>query len=112
MTIGAYRHVVTLAGLGAPVPDGDGGYTIGPAPLDPPTWHCSIDPATQRELEQVSAGTVITTASHIVRGRWRPDITTETQLTFRGRTLHVTSVRNLEERNITLELVCEEQTAP
>jgi head-tail adaptor len=45
-----------------------------------------------------------------VRGRWRPDITTDTQVFFRGRTLHVTSVRNLEERNITLELICEEQT--
>lgn len=103
-----YRHLVTLQGPTTTVPDGQGGYVQTPAAFTPPTWYCSIRPASQRELERVTSGTTLTTATHIVEGDYRPDITTSTQILFNSRTLFVNSVTNPEERNITLVLLCNE----
>jgi SPP1 family predicted phage head-tail adaptor len=106
--IGAYRHRVTLEQPGDPVPDGEGGYTETFAPLDPPAWDCSIQAATVRDLERQIAGTIQATATHLVRGRYHPGITTETRLLFEGRQLAVQSVQNVEERDIETVLVCGE----
>lgn len=112
MAIGDYRHRVTVQGpLGAAVADAEGGYLQVYASLTPADWYCSIVPATQRDLERVTAGTVMASASHVVTGRYRADITTQTRLIFQNRTLHVSSVANLEERNVTLQLVCQEIVA-
>ena len=107
--IGTYRHLVTLENPGTAVPDGDGGYTQQWTPLDPPTWHVSITPATVRDLERVQAGTVASTATHLVRGRHHPQITTETRLLFNGRRLNVIFVGNPEERDLFTDCVCVEQ---
>ena len=108
MPRGAYRHIVTFEAPGVLVPDGDGGYTQGWGPLDPPTWYVAIRPATARDLENSTAGTVTTTASHIVIGDYRPDVTTTTRLIHEGRQFEITGIANLEERDRTMHLFCEE----
>lgn len=108
MPIGSYRHRVTVEGPGDPVPDGDGGYTEGYGPLDPGTWDCSIAPATTKDLEQVAGGTVISQATHIVKGRYHRGLTTRARLVFKGRVLNVVHVANREERDIESILICAE----
>lgn len=111
MTIGEYRHSVLFQNPGAAVPDGDGGYTQTWTDLSPAMWHVSIEPATARDLERVAAGTVISTASHIVKGRYHPGVTTATRMIFGGRTFSITGKANLEERSILMELIAVEVVA-
>jgi head-tail adaptor len=99
-SVGSHRHVVSLANPGTAVPDGDGGYTQTPVPLDPAEWHCSVMPATARDLERQAASTVAATATHILTGRYHSGITTQTVVTFKSRRFAVTGVSNPEERNI------------
>src|SRR5262245_15442738 len=87
------RHLVQLMTQGY-APDGEGGYVPSPVPLDPPSWRCSIEPASVRELERLTAGTAVTTASYICEGDYHAGITTETQIVFEGRTLYVNGVIN------------------
>jgi head-tail adaptor len=102
--VGTHRHVVTVQGPGAPVPDGDGAFTTSWTNLVPSTWRCSIEPATARDLERVAGGTVISTASHIVRGNYHPQITVATRLMFGTRAFSVVGVADPEERHI--ETIC------
>lgn len=111
MDVGSIRHRVTLQNPGVDVPDGDGGYTQVPAPLVPPQVWASIVPATAREMERVVANTVETSATHLVRVRYHPGITTETQVLFGSRVFYVTGIQNIEERNVELVLVCTERVA-
>jgi hypothetical protein len=105
------RHLVTLAGPGTPVPDGEGGYVLTPTPLDPSTWWCASLPATQRNLERLTAGTTLTAADHVLEGDFHPGITTQTQIGFEGRTLYVREVRDPEDRHITTIAFCSEVAA-
>lgn len=109
MARGDYRHTVLFQNPGPAVPDGDGGYTQSWVDLVPPTWRVSIEPATARDLERVTVGTVTSAASHIVRGDFHPGVTTATRLVFNGRQLSITGVQNIEERGVTMELVAVEQ---
>jgi len=109
-SIGAARHLVTFEDPGDPVPDGEGGYTATPVPLDPPTWKVRIRPATARDAEKVTAGTVITHVSHIVHGRFHPGVSTRSRMLFKGHTYQVTSVINLDERDREMELVADLQS--
>jgi SPP1 family predicted phage head-tail adaptor len=103
------RHLVTLQGpTGTAVPDNEGGYAQLYADLSPATAWAAIRPATARDLERVSSGTTIATASHIVEIDYHPQVTTQTRVIFGSRTLNVTGVSNPEERNIELILVCVE----
>jgi SPP1 family predicted phage head-tail adaptor len=108
---GRKRHYVTLDKPGTPVPDGEGGFTQAREPLSPPDWYVEIKPATARDLERVVANTVQSTASHLVTGDYRPDVNTQTRVTFGARIFEVTGVQNPEERNRDLVLVCEEVVA-
>jgi SPP1 family predicted phage head-tail adaptor len=108
MDIGALRHRVTLENPGTPVPDGDGGYTEAWTALSPASVSASIVPATARDLERVVAGTVMATATHVVTIRYHSGVTTKTRVTFGTRVFSVTGVQNADERNIQLQLVCEE----
>ena len=110
--IGAYRHTVHLSEPGPTVPDGDGGFTQGWADVQPPLWYVSIQPASAHDLERVAAGTVLTTASHIVRGRYLAGVTTSSRMLFKGRTFAVTGIRNIDERSIDMELVAVEMLGP
>lgn len=105
---GERRHRVTLDNPGASVPDGDGGYTTGWAPLTPPTMYASIAPATAASLERTAASTVIATATHVIRMPYHAGVTTQTRLTVKGRTFNVIGRVNLDERDIELVLVCAE----
>jgi head-tail adaptor len=109
-SIGQMQQLVTFEAPGAPVPDGEGGYTETWAPLDPPTWYVRVRPATARDAERVTAGTVITHVSHIVHGRWHPGVTTRTRMRCKGHVYQVTSVVNLEERDREMELVADLQS--
>lgn len=110
MTIprGRKRHLVTLANPGVAVPDGEGGYTQVPAALAPAAMYAEIRPATARDLERVTAGTSMATASHIITMDFHPQVNTSTRINFNGRTLLVTGVANPEERNVELILTAEE----
>lgn len=111
MSVGQYRHLVTLTGpSGAPVFNGESWvYPYGP--LDPPTWYCAIDPATARDLEFITAGTTQTATSHILEGHYHAGINTQTQIGFQGRTFYVAGVVNPEERNLTTIALCHETGA-
>ena len=107
---GAKRHLVTLSTLGAPVPDGDGGYTEAVVLLTPPTRYAEIQPATTRDLERLAAGTVLATESLLVTMDFHPSVTTKTRLTWtdpagRSHAANVTGINNPEGRCVELILV-------
>lgn len=104
-------HRITLqnpSGEPEPDPDGEGGYTQPYAALNPPAVNARIAPATAADLERVAAGTVVATASHIVTMPYHPQVTTETRITFNGRTFYVQGVTNPEERNVETIALCQE----
>lgn len=107
-TRGQKRHLVQLENPGVPVHDGDGGYTNVATALEPPEMYAEIKPATVRDMERVFAGTVQSTASHMVTMDYHPQVTTKTRLLFGTRTFAITSVQNPEEKNEDLVLACEE----
>ena len=109
-SIGTDRHLVTFDEPSDPVPDGEGGYTQTPVPLDPPTWYVRVRPATARDAEKVTAGTVITHVSHIVHGRWHPGVTTRARMYHKGHTYQITSVVNVDDRDREMELVADLQS--
>jgi head-tail adaptor len=111
-SIGDRSHRVTLSGPSAPVSDGEGGWTIAPVVLTPPTWTCRIQPATVSDLERMTAGTALTRASFVISGPYRADITTETRIRFNSRTFYVNGVINVDERNVETVAFCEEQVSP
>jgi hypothetical protein len=94
--IGSLRQVVTLSGPGAPVADGDGGYTQTFAPLDPPTWRAAIEAASVRASEAHFAATITAHASYILTGRYHPGITTQTRLVWTDRSGEVHTANALD----------------
>ena len=108
MRAGTLRHVVTFQNPGAAVPDGDGGWTQAWTDLTPAEWRVSIAPATARDLERVAAGTVLSTASHLIRGRYHSGITTQTRMIFDGRTFSITGVQNIDELGVEMALTAVE----
>lgn len=111
VSISRRPHRVSLQNPGDPVPDGDGGYTEGMTPLNPPQMFASIEPATAQNLERDFAGTVVATATHVVTMPYHPGVTLETELVFKGRTFSVIGKANREERDRELVLLCAEQVA-
>ena len=105
MARGDNRHAVWFQSPGPAVPDGDGGYTQTWIDLVPATWRVRITPATTRDLERTGAGTVTSSASHIVRGDFHPGVTTKSRMVFDGRQLSVTGVQNVEEQSVYMELI-------
>ena len=83
MARGDLRHALALENPGLPVPDGEGGFTEGWTPLDPPTMWASIEPAAATDLQRVVGDAqVIATASHLIELDYHPDITIKTRLTW------------------------------
>lgn len=105
---GRRRHLVSLANPGTPESDGDGGFTDNPDPLNPPVVYAEIKPASARDLERVMAGTVVSTATHLVTMAYHPGVTTKTVITFNGRTFSVVGVVNPDELDIETIAVCVE----
>lgn len=109
MRAGSRRHLVVLQNPDALVPDGDGGFNAPTwSDLSPRSMWASIAPATVRDLERVAAGTVVSSATHLVTMLYHAQVTTQTRITFNGRTLNVTGVANPDERNKELILACTE----
>jgi SPP1 family predicted phage head-tail adaptor len=110
-SVGARPHRISLQNPGPAVPDGDGGYTQSWIDLVPPAASAEIKPATARDLERVAAGTVLSTATHMVTIPYRAGVTTQTRVLYNGRSFSVTGVSNPEEKNVELILVCVEVVA-
>jgi len=89
-------------------PDGDGGFLSVYTPANPPEVDASIQAATVRDLERVTGGTVLGTATHLVRCRYRPDIDINSRLEFEDRLFAVQSAQNVDERDVALVLICAE----
>lgn len=108
-SIGRDRELVTFEVPGAPVPDGEGGYTETWAPLAPATWYVRIAPARQADIERVVAGTVVTHRTHMVHGRWHPQISTKARMVHKGQVFLITSVENIDARDQEMELTADLQ---
>lgn len=111
--IGALRQLGTLSTPGTPVPDGEGGSTQTPVPLDPAQWRFAIEKATIRSSERSFAGTAISEASYILTGRFHAGITTKTQISWVDRagvthTANVLAVDDIEGAGVqTVALISE-----
>lgn len=92
---------------GNPIPDGEGGFTQAYVDV-PPAAYAHVEPASARSLERIAAGTVITTATHVVTVPYRAGISTQTQVLVDGRVLNITSIQDPDERHVDLKLICEE----
>lgn len=108
---GVRRQRVTVQQPGTPVPDGGGSFTVTWVDAVPPTWQVAITAAAGASLERAAHGTTITTATHVIRGPYRPDITTATQLLLGSRTFQIDGVRDVDERHRELELIGREVPA-
>jgi head-tail adaptor len=108
-SIGRDQHLVTFEEPGAPVPDGEGGYTESWVPLSPATWYVRVSPMSGRDAEQVLAGTVVTHLTHRVHGRWHPGISTKARMLFAGATYLITSVANIDGRSLEMDLTADLQ---
>ncbi len=102
------RHLVRWQGPGPAVPDGDGGFTTTWADLQPASSYVQIAAATAKDLERVAAGTVLSTATHIVTGAFHPGVTTQTRMLFGERVFNVVGVSDLDERHIEMVVTCVE----
>lgn len=94
----------------ASVSDGEGGFIDTYAPLNPADWELTINAASLQDLERTTAGTVVTTATHIARGWFHPGVTTETRVTGVGKVFQVAGVKNLGEHGERMELYLEART--
>lgn len=94
MNLGAMRNLITVENPSDPVPDGLGGFTLNYVPADYPDWWAAIDRASVRASERLFAGTVISHASYILRGRFHAEIGMQTRLSWTDRAgaVHVTNV--------------------
>lgn len=111
-SIAARPHLVALSTPGELVPDGAGGWIQEDAPMVPPTWNCRIQPATVRDLEQLTNSAIVSQATVVITGPWRPDITTETIIKYRGQTYRVNGVQSPDELRVETVVFCTQQSAP
>jgi hypothetical protein len=106
--IGDFVHLVSLAKAGPTPDDPEGGYDRTWIALDPPTWYCSISAASARDLEQISGGLYAATATHLIRGRYHPQLAPDCRITFRDRVFEVASVQNQDQQQDLLLVVATE----
>lgn len=71
-----------------------------------------MQPATVRDLEQLTSNAIASQATVVMTGPWRPDITTETIITYRGKTYRVNGIQSPDELLVETVLFCTEQSAP
>jgi head-tail adaptor len=103
-------HLLTLENPGGAVQDSDGAYSETWTALEPPALWAEIRAANARDLERLVAGTVQSTASHLLIGDFHAQVTTKTRITkgardsagaleAGAREFQVTGVHNVEERD-------------
>lgn len=107
--IGDYRHLVAVEDPSAPIPDGDGGYTLAWTPLDPAYWWIAIAPATVQDQERIGGGTstIVDKSSAIVTGRYHAGVSTSTRLRHDGITFAIAGVRHVPHRDLTEAIAVE-----
>ncbi len=96
---GQYNKAVTLSRAPQTTPDTDG-YDEA---LSPENWWVSIEPVAPATMGD---GSRIQGA--IVRGRYHPQVTVDTCITYGTRKLFVKGVQNVNEANVELVCYCEE----
>jgi head-tail adaptor len=80
-----HKVVVQVPNLGSPPSQADGDFVEDWQDEGrEPVWHVAIEPATTQAIERLSAGTSVSTASHIVTGPYRADVTTKARLLVDG----------------------------
>jgi len=67
-------------------------------------WNVSIAPANVRDLERLTGATIVATATHVIRGRYRSDVTVKDRMLFDGRTFEIMGVATPLERKVELVL--------
>jgi head-tail adaptor len=107
MARGTYIHRVRFDNPGQPIPDGDGGYTIGYAPIAP-LWYAAIRPATVRDFEFAAAGTISGNATHIIEADFHPGVSIKSRVVKLddGQIFEVAGVANYDERDVSMSLYC------
>ena len=109
MSVGERGHKVLLENQGGSVPDGDGGFVEGW--VEVATVWGRVSPASAADLRRVVAGTVTALLPYLVVVPYVPGVTTQTRITYHGRFFALQAVRNVDERNIRLEIICEERVS-
>jgi SPP1 family predicted phage head-tail adaptor len=109
MSVGERGHKVLLENPGGSVPDGDGGFVEGW--VEVATLWGRVSPASATDLRRVVAGTVTALLPYLVVVPFVAGVTTQTRVTYHGRTFAIQAVRNVDERNIRLEIICEERVS-
>jgi SPP1 family predicted phage head-tail adaptor len=108
VSIAERAHRVTLENPGEAVPDGDGGFTQGWEQLA--TVFATVSPASAQDLERVIAGTVTAMmAPVLVVLPWIAGVTTKTRIQYHGATLAVIGFRDVDARQIRMEIVAEQR---
>lgn len=89
-----YRQTATLSEASTPVANADGDYSQSYVALDPAQWRCAIERASVANSESHFASTVIAQATHVIRGRYHPGITTGTRIQWSDRNgdVHIVNV--------------------
>lgn len=105
MRAAALRHRVALQSVGSTI-DGYGDLSNSWT-TDASVW-AAIDPVSGQEKN--IAGELSGVVTHKIKIRYRASITPQNRVTFDSRTFQVESVRNWQERDIYLELLCKEVT--
>ena len=108
LSVGERSHRVLLENPGGSVPDGDGGFIEGWVPIGN-AWG-RVAPASAEDVERVVAGTVTALLPYIVTVPYLAGVSTLTRVTYHGRLFAVLGVRNVDERNVRLEVICEERS--
>ena len=108
-SIAERAHRLTLENPGDPVPDGDGGFIEGWTVIAA-LWG-RLAPASAADLERIVAGTVTAILPYLAVVPYVDGVTTLTRLVYHGRYFAVMAVRNVDERNVRLEIICEERVS-
>ncbi len=98
--IGSLRQSANLTTPdGDPQPDGDGNFTQAYRALDPPVWRCAIERAASKSALSHFSGTVLSQASHVLRGRFHSGITTKTVVSWTdyAGTVHTANVLDVDD---------------
>tara|TARA_R110002095_G_scaffold109849_1_gene96207 strand:+ start:1332 stop:1652 length:321 start_codon:yes stop_codon:yes gene_type:complete len=105
MEAGKLRHRITFREINS-TRDTTSGDMVD-TPVDLATVWASVTQMSGREL--VNAQQVKPDATYKVIIRYLAGVTTDDFFTFNGRTFQILDVNNIDERNITLELMCKEE---
>lgn len=107
MKAGDLRHTISMQ-TQTDITDGMGGFTTSWANVSGMgSVRAAIWPLKSNEsLDAMKIEHVIT---HKIRIRYRSGVTTKHRILFGSRTFNVISILNPDERNIMLEMLCEEQ---